>query len=158
MMTRRMVLLAAILAAGVTSARAEAAISAAGAPGVVRNFYDALTATMKDGPKLGFAGRRDQLKPAVARNFDLAQMTQLAVGPRWQTLSPQERDDLVAAFGDYSAATYASRFTDYSGQRFDVDANTTANEYGLIVHTKLIDGKGDPVELDYLMKSGPAGW
>jgi len=125
---------------------------------VVRAFYDALVATMKDGRRLGFAGRRDRLAPAVKEAFDLPRMTRLAVGPRWQGLTPQQQAELTSAFSDYSVATYASRFTDYAGERFDVDPNTTINDGNVIVHTKLVRKDGDPVPLDYLMASDASGW
>ncbi|HXE16429.1 MAG TPA: ABC transporter substrate-binding protein [Stellaceae bacterium] len=125
----------------------------------VRTFYDHLTATMKDGPRLGFTGRRDRLAPAIQRAFDLPRMTQLAVGPRWRSMSEQQHAALIAAFGAYSAATYASRFSHDSGDRFDVSPAVTASQDGdTIVHTKLVRSSDEPVQLDYLMKQGAGGW
>jgi phospholipid transport system substrate-binding protein len=147
---------AAIAAPGV---RVVAAAPADQAVATVRAFYDNLSATMKDGQRLGFTGRRDRLAPAVRRAFDLPRMTQLAVGPRWRSMSEQQHTELVAAFGDYSAATYASRFTHDSGDRFDVSANVTVTQDGdTIVHTKLVRSSDAPVQLDYLMKQGTGGW
>ena len=53
-----------------------------------RRFYDTLLAVMKEGPKLGFAGRRDTLAPAIRRAFDLPLMTRLTVGPQWHVARP----------------------------------------------------------------------
>lgn len=129
------------------------------AAATVRAFYDNLSATMKDGQRLGFAGRRDRLAPAIQRAFDLPRMTELAVGPRWRSMTAQQHTALVSAFGDYSAATYASRFTHDSGDHFDVSPNVTATQDGdTIVHTKLIRPSDAPVQLDYLMKQGAGGW
>jgi len=132
-------------------------VAASPATNVVKAFYDALLATMKDGPKLGFAGRRDKLAPAVALAFDLPQMTRLAVGPRWQSLGPQQ-NDLIAAFAAYTIATYANRFADYSGERFEVDTDATPSNDAMVVHSKLIKKSGDPVQLDYLVKQSGASW
>ena len=134
------------------------AFAAPGAPETVKGFYDVLTATMKDGQKLGFAGRRDRIAPALAQAFDLPQMTRLAVGPRWSGLTPQQQSDLIAAFGAYSAATYANRFADYSGEHFEVDTNTTPSGDAVIVHSKLVRKSGDPVQLDYLLKQSGGAW
>jgi phospholipid transport system substrate-binding protein len=129
------------------------------AAGTIQAFYDALVAVMKDGPSLGFAGRRDRLQPAVERAFDLPRMTQVAVGLRWNDLTPRQRQELIAAFTAYSAATYASRFTKFAGERFEVAAKTSATPEGVIVHTKLVPGGGDdPVRLDYLMRQADGQW
>jgi phospholipid transport system substrate-binding protein len=121
-------------------------------------FYDTLLATMKDGVALGFKGRSERLAPAMRRAFDLPLMTRLMVGPPWANLTPEQREQLVAAFSDFSIATYASRFDDYSGERFEVDAKTSQTNNGTIVRTKLVKSDGEPVQLDYFMRESDAGW
>jgi phospholipid transport system substrate-binding protein len=148
----------AFMVAAVPVARARADAQGAPAVDTIRTFYDQLSVTMKQGESLGFAGRRDRLQSAVRRAFDLPSMTRLAVGPRWQALPPQQQSELINAFGDYSAATYASRFTHDSGLRFEVSANTTQTGFGTVVHTKLVRPDEDPVQLDYLMRSDGTGW
>jgi phospholipid transport system substrate-binding protein len=148
----------AAIAVGVPGRLVFADAPATAAVGTVRSFYDQLSAAMKNGTSLGFAGRRDRLKIAVQRAFDLPEMTRLAVGPRWRTMSPQQQSELVAAFGDYSAATYASRFTHDTGDRFEVNPAVTTTNDGTIVHTQLVLTGDAPVHLDYLMRSDKGGW
>lgn len=148
----------AVVAIATVSPRAWADAPAQQAATTVRTFYDRLSATMKDGPSLGFAGRRDQLEGAIKRAFDLPRMTQLAVGPRWRSLSEQQQAELVTAFGNYSAATYATRFTHDGGEHFEVSGNVTPTDDGAIVHTQLVRASDAPVQLDYLMKASRDGW
>jgi phospholipid transport system substrate-binding protein len=154
MISRRLVL-AAVLAA---SARFAPARAAASPTAVISSFYDVLLAAMKDGPKLGFKGRSDKLSPAVRQSFDLPLMTRLMVGPQWASIPAEQQQQLVAAFSDFSVATYASRFDDYSGEKFQVDADTTATANGVIVRSKLIKSDGEAIQLDYLMHESAAGW
>ena len=122
-------------------------------------FYSVLLAVMKDGQKLGFAGRRDRLAPAVTQAFDLPAMTRLVVGLQWQNIAPADRQQLVAAFSDFSIATYASQFDDYSGESFEVDRTADpAPGNDVIVHTKLVQPKDKPVQLDYLLRSAEENW
>lgn len=160
MMTRRALLKYSLAVAGLAILSRWSGVAwAAGQPSdTVKGFYDTLLAVMKAGGQLGFAGRRDKLVPAIARAFDMPQMTRLAVGPRWQSLTPQEQNDLITAFSAYSVATYANRFNNFSGERFDVDANATANGDAMVVHTKLFKSSGDPVQLDYLLRSSGGAW
>jgi phospholipid transport system substrate-binding protein len=74
-------------------------------------------------------------------------------------MTAEQQQALVAAFSDYSTAVYASRFKDYSGERFVVDPVTAKLASGdVIVHTKLLPHSGDPVQLDYLVRAEPDGW
>jgi len=139
-----------------------AAASAPPDPGpqaVPQALCDLLVRVMKQGPSLGFAGRVKTLEPELSREFDLPLTTRLVVGPPWRSLSADQQQALVAAFSDYSTAVYASRFKDYSGERFVVDPATDKLATGdVIVHTKLLPQSGDPVQLDYLLRSENDGW
>ncbi|HEY4974464.1 MAG TPA: ABC transporter substrate-binding protein [Steroidobacteraceae bacterium] len=120
---------------------------------------DLLVQVMKQGPALGFAGRVKALKTQLERLYDLPLTTRLVVGPPWRAASVEQQQALVAAFSDYSTAVYASRFKDYSGERFVVDPVTAKLASGdVIVHTKLLPHSGDAVQLDYLVRAEPDGW
>jgi len=125
---------------------------------VIRTFCNALLETMKEAARLGARGRYQQFDPAVQRAYNLPLMARLAVGPDWQKLSPDDQQKLAAAFSEYSIATYAARFDGYAGERFEVDPDPTPSGNDLIVKTKLIRGNGEPVQLNYLMRRGDAGW
>lgn len=130
-----------------------------GAVAIVSAFYDTLLQAMKGGKQLGFAGRRDLLAPAVTRAFDLPLMARITVGPQWTNMSADDQQKLVSAFSDYSIATYANRFEDYSGEKFDVSPQAAPSTGGdVIVHSKLVPSSGDPVELDYLMRQIGGTW
>jgi phospholipid transport system substrate-binding protein len=156
-MTRRDIFAAgAALAAWLSGIDARAATTPAG---TLQAFYDALLAVMKEGQKLGFDGRRQKLTPALTQVFDLALMTRLVVGLQWPSLSSDEQHQLVAAFTEFSIATYASQFDDYSGEKFQVDPKTApAPGSDVIVKTKLIQSNGDPVQLDYLLRQEQGEW
>jgi phospholipid transport system substrate-binding protein len=133
----------------------------AGSPpaGTVSSFYDALLGAMKQGPALGFSGRRQLLEPEIRRDFNLPLMTRLVVGPAWRNLPADQQKALVDGFSDLSIATYSSQFRDFSGERFVVDPAATALPSGdAIVHTKLVTGDGETVQLDYLMRAGSGRW
>ena len=156
-MTRRDIVLAAAALAGLS--RSGAAWAASTPTATLSNFYDVLLAVMKEGQKLGFEGRRQKLTPALSQAFDLPLMTRLVVGLQWPSLPPEDQRQLVAAFTEFSIATYASQFDDYSGEKFQVDPKTApAPGNDVIVKTKLIQSNGEPVQLDYLLRQEPADW
>jgi len=131
----------------------------AAASTVVVGFYDALLATMKEGPALKFQGRFDRLSPAVSAAFDLPAMTRVAAGAQWPSLKPEDQQRLIEAFSHFSIATYAANFDSFGGERFEVLRETPAPNGGgaTIVETRLTPKSGDPVQLNYLVRPGKSG-
>ena len=129
------------------------------ASAIVSSFYATLLATMKDGPKLKFAGRVDRLTPAMAIAFDLPSMTRIAAGAHWPNIKPEEQQKLVESFSRFSVASYAANFDGWSGESFEVLKETTAqgNNNTIIVETKLVPKGGDPVQLNYLLRPTASG-
>ena len=124
----------------------------------IRAFYDALLDVMKRAKTLGLKGRYDVLAPAIEATFDLPAMTRIAVGPRWTSIPKDVQSALVDAFSRMTIATYASRFDGYSGERFEVDPDVESRGTGSVVHTRIVQPKGDPVTLNYLMRHGADRW
>src|ERR1017187_9761327 len=99
-----------------------------------QGLCDAIISAMKQGPSLGFSGRK-------------------------RMLEPEQQKKMVEAFSDYSIATYANRFSSYSGERFSVDPSPTRRAKGdVIVHTQLKTNDPEPIRLDYLMREDDGRW
>lgn len=125
---------------------------------VIRPFYDTLLDVMKNADSLKFEGRYQKLKPAIEKAFDLPLMTRLTVGPLWQKFSPEQQQQLVRAFEDFTVSTYANRFDGYSGEKFVIEPQTQQTNSGVIVRTELIKSDGEPVQLNYLMRESGGSW
>lgn len=159
-MKRRDALLA---AAGCIGAFAARDVFGADAPGAdvtapIGAFYDALLDVMKRAKALGIRGRYDTLAPVIDATFDLPAMTRIAVGPRWTSIPREQQAALVDAFSRMTIATYASRFDGYSGERFEVEPAVESRGTGSIVHTRIVQSKGEPVTLNYLMRKSGGKW
>jgi phospholipid transport system substrate-binding protein len=128
------------------------------AQAVIQSFYDVLLSTMKDSKELGFSGRYQRLKPAIETAYNLPLMARLSIGPQWQSLNSQQQERFAAAFGEFTVATYANRFDDYSGEKFEVLPETAPASGGVIVQTRLVKGNGEPVTLNYLMRQSGDKW
>jgi phospholipid transport system substrate-binding protein len=145
------------------AARFVTPVSAADAPPAeitapVRAFYAALLDVMKRAKALGMRGRYDALAPVVSATFDLPAMTRISVGPRWTSIPKEQQASLIDAFSRMTIATYASRFDAYSGERFEVDPAVESRGTGSIVHTRIVQTKGEPVTLNYLMRRSGSAW
>jgi phospholipid transport system substrate-binding protein len=107
---------------------------------------------MKNGPKLGYAGRYKEFEPALSAAFDFADMTRVSTGRYWKGLTDAEKSQLIEAFRRYSVATYASRFKDFSGEKFEVLGEEPALRDSTLVKNQIVTSKGEPVRIDYLMR------
>jgi phospholipid transport system substrate-binding protein len=123
----------------------------------VQGLYDVLLSTMKNGHTLGESGRFVQLEPVIRRTFDVATMARLSVGPAWVGLTEAQRQQITEGFGRYISAIYADRFDSYAGQKLQV-TDEQPNPAGVIVHSQIIKANGDPVKVDYLMRSNGEAW
>jgi phospholipid transport system substrate-binding protein len=150
------VVLSLVLAAGLIASPAKA--DPVPPQTVVQSLYDALLGVMKGSKDLGFAGRYERLKPAIETAYNLPLMSRLSIGPQWQSLTPEQQEKMAAAFDAFTVATYANRFDDYSGEKFEVLPETTAASGGVIVQTRLVKGNGEPVTLNYLMRQNGDKW
>jgi len=124
----------------------------------IRAFYDALLDVMRRAKALGVRGRYDALAPVIRATFDLAAMTRISVGPRWNTIPPEQQAALIDGFTRMTIATYASRFDGYSGERFEVDPAVETRKTGSVVHTRLVQSNGEPIAINYLMRHSAPGW
>jgi phospholipid transport system substrate-binding protein len=124
----------------------------------IRTFYDSLLAVMKQAKALGVKGRYTKLEPAIEATFDLAAMTRIAVGPDWNSIPAAQQKTLIESFSRMMIATYANRFDGYSGERFEVEPNSEARNTGKMVHTKLVQSNGEPIALNYLMRTSGDNW
>lgn len=124
----------------------------------VDRLHAALEQVMKDGPRLGFDGRANQLAPVIEQVYDMPTMTRAAIGAQAAKLSPEQMQRVVRAFTHYTVATYARQFASYDGERFETGPPAPAHGGGTLVPTRIVPATGDPARLSYLMRQTPAGW
>lgn len=120
---------------------------------------DALLAAMK----LAQAGtsipaRAAALTPVVQQTYDLQTVTQNSVGFLWATLPAAQQTQLVDLFTQFTAASYASQFSGYGGERFALLAGEKSLGSAKVVETQIVPATGDATELDYVVTPGAQGW
>jgi phospholipid transport system substrate-binding protein len=127
------------------------------AAGVIDGFDRTLLAAMKQSKTLGLQGRFSKMEPAVRTTFDLPAMMRVASGAYWSKMSAADQSALVAAFGRFSAATYAHNFDDFSGQKFLITGVDTRLPDKL-VRSQLVIGGSAPINLVYRMRQDDGRW
>jgi phospholipid transport system substrate-binding protein len=125
---------------------------------VVESFQADLIDVMKNGQKLGFAGRYNKLYDSVSNSHDLIKIARIVIGKEWGKLSEEQQKKLVDVFSRFSVASYAHNFKDYSGESFSFDSEEETARGGVVVHTHLTIPDDKPVKFDYMLKEKGNSW
>jgi phospholipid transport system substrate-binding protein len=128
-----------------------------GPSAIIQTFDDRLLAAMSGANRLGYRGRYELLEPAVNETFDIPAMARIAVGPDWAALSESQKTRLINAFDRFTTATFAARFDDFGGERFEVGRATPITG-GVLVENQLVKPDGERVRIDYLTHQTANGW
>ncbi len=125
---------------------------------VVEKLQADLIAVMKDGNKLGYAGRYEKLKGPVSNSHDLTKIARIVVGKEGEKLSEEQQQKMEDAFSKLSIASYAHNFKDYSGESFVFDSEEETTRGGVVVHSHLVIPDDKPVKFDYMLKEKGNSW
>ena len=122
----------------------------------IQTYYQKLMPTLQQAGRLTVRERAKRLGPGITQTFDFATMTRLAVGPAWKSFSAPQQAAVREAFAQFVIADYASQVSDYSGESFVVDPQTSpaSRGDGEIVKTRLLQPGGRTVKIDYLVRGG----
>jgi phospholipid transport system substrate-binding protein len=122
----------------------------------IQSYYQQLMPTLQQAGGLGVRERDRRFTPAITSAFDFATMTRLATGPAWSSFSGAQQAAVREAFTRFLIADYASEVTDYSGESFVVDPQSSPEPRGggEIVKTKLLQPGGRTVTINYLVRGG----
>ena len=120
------------------------------AKGVVEGFQASLLEVMKSAKKLGLKGRYEALGPVIKNRFHQSLMIATASAPYWKAGSSEQRSKLLAAFSRMSASALATLFDGYNDEIFRVERERKTSGRVVIVDTKIIRKKKDPVSISYV--------
>jgi phospholipid transport system substrate-binding protein len=122
----------------------------------IQTYYQQLMPTIQQAGRLSVRERDKRFTPAITSAFDLATMTRLAVGPAWASFSSGQQAAVREAFARFLIADYASQVSNYSGESFVVDPQSSPETRGggEIVKTKLLQPGGRTVSINYLVRNG----
>ena len=125
---------------------------------VVEKLHSTLLAVMKDGDKIGYQGRYEQLAPVIKSSFDMPFISRTVLGKYWETFNSEQRSRFVEAFTQLSIATYAGNFDRYSGEHFKIIPEKEVDGGRILVQSQLIKSDGGQVQLDYLLHRTGSQW
>ena len=103
----------------------------------------------------------DLVDKLVMPNVDFKRMTAAAVGPKWRQATPAQQQRLQEEFKILLVRTYAGALSQVNSVTFNVKPMRSAPEDKEVVVRTEIQGRGDPIQLDYRLAKTPgegSGW
>jgi len=140
------------------AATAQSGAAASGAIVTVQRLHDALIEVMRNGPELGYTGRYDRLAGEFDELFDVPYISRLLLGAVWKDLTPKQRERFEKLIFQYAAGTFASRFTSYDGESFDVEFEKPLQRTRMQVRGRFTMDDGDKLQLDYALHERSGYW
>lgn len=135
-----------------------ASTEASDAQQVVARLHDALIKAMRESGSLGYKGRYELLAPVIDQTHDIDFIARTSLGANWTQLSPEQQQTFVDVFRKLSIGTYAGWFKEYDGERFEFVEQQQMPREQVMVRSKLVPLKGEPVRFDYILRQGKEGW
>jgi phospholipid transport system substrate-binding protein len=143
-----------------------AAVPAASPKDLIETLHATLLETMQQGPALGLDGRFAKLQPVLTQIYDFRRMTEVATGSAWNGADDATRTRLTDAFARMSVMTYASRFANFAGERFEVIGDRPGPRDSVyvdtVIHrgtaTELRPGEEPNVPITYVVAQREGQW
>jgi phospholipid transport system substrate-binding protein len=131
---------------------APAAADAAGAEAFVRTLADDAISILND-PELTEEQLITEFRIFVENGFDVPVVGRFALGPYWRAADEAQRAEYLVVFFDYIVDTYAARFSQYSGERFEVGGTREINEAETIVSSVIIRPQAENIAVDWHVRN-----
>jgi phospholipid transport system substrate-binding protein len=144
---------AALTALG-TSTHPATAANPEAAKGFVKSLADEAIALMAQRNTTS-PTQRDRFRELFKRGFDVEEIARFVLGRYWREATDTERAEYLRLFEDLIVATYASRFSEYSGEKLTVTDARADDDRTVIVASQIERPSGPPIRLDWrLVETG----
>lgn len=131
------------------------AIAAENPQAVVQTGTDQVLKILKQYPQ-DTRARREKIRAVVDGYFDFESVARLALGPRWNSLSPDKQQEFTLEFSKLLFNTYIGDIEKYATQKITYNNRPIFQGY-VVVEARVTD-QGSPVSLDYYLHLKDGKW
>ena len=122
-------------------------------------FHHAILDILKRSEALGYEGRVGELRPIVDKAMNMKIFGARAIGrSTWSTWSTEQRQAYLIVYKEYVYASYAARFSGFSGQEFVTVGSHRGPRGQIIVATEVRQPHDRPIRLNYVMRNDGGKW
>ena len=100
------------------------------------------------GPNVPPAQRVARFRELFQSDFDVTGIGRFAIGRYWRAFSPEQQQEFLRLFSEYTVQAYADKLGQYGGARFQVTGSEpVGNE--VVVNSQVLRTNGQPVQIDW---------
>ena len=104
------------------------------------------------------AARAEGFRTLFVEAFDIPDIGRFVLGRHWKGATPEQQQDFLKSFEDYTVLTWSTRFKDYSGVSLDVLGASPADGGYLIVQSRIVRAQGDPLGVGWRVHKVDDKW
>lgn len=101
--------------------------------------------------------RRKQIRKAVDERFDWEEMSRRSLGPKWGSLTPEQKKNFVSLFGELLERTYLERVEGYSGEKVSYLGENTDGGFS-DVDVKIVTRQNTEIPVKYRLRKKGNDW
>jgi phospholipid transport system substrate-binding protein len=105
-----------------------------------------------DNKQLSDEERAKTFRDLLDRDFDMPRISRFVLGPYWREASDQEKQQFQKLFEDYVVRSYATRFSEYSGEQVKVTGSRPESETSTLVQSQVVRQNGPPAKVDWRVR------
>ena len=102
----------------------------------------------------------DLVRAKILPYVDFQRMTSLAAAQYWRTATPAQQQQLITQFQNLLVFTYSGAIASIKDQtlQFEPMRGAVGATDGVEVHSKVVQTRGEPIQLDYRLEKQSSGW
>lgn len=93
--------------------------------------------------------RADQFRTILETQFNLKAIGKFVLGRYWKQASDEEKQSFLNLFKETTVATYASRFKDYTSEKFEIRGCQVEPDGGVIVSSQITRPNGQAIPINW---------
>lgn len=93
--------------------------------------------------------RADQFREILEARFNVKAIGKFVLGRYWKQASTEEKERFLELFKETTVASYATRFTDYTSERFDILDCRPEADGGVTVFSQIVRPSNQVIPIDW---------
>jgi len=93
--------------------------------------------------------RADQFREILETKFNVKSIGKFVLGRYWKQASEEEKQRFLELFKETTVASYATRFKDYTSEKFEILGSRPEADGGVTVLSRIVRPRGQNIPIDW---------
>lgn len=125
---------------------------------IIALLQNMLIKAMQQGKEMSYQDREAFLAPVIQQTHDLETIVRTVLGAHWADLDKTNQQHILTTFTQNSIATYADRFDQYDGERFEIIEDQLLPRERILVRSRFIKADKGVISFDYVLHQQNEHW